>query len=147
MALWSLILKFFIFLLRSYFIIIILKDPLGNLILSLLISSKLVGCWQTRECSKLLIFQNSETEKETNFYSLGLNIWLRGVYFREKIFNNICNVYSFVLDIIILEHIMVSSKKDPVCPFTPKEHNLFQLAVVLQVILLNTFCSSLSSGA
>lgn len=106
------ILKLFIFPLRNYFIIIILKDTLGNLRLSLLIISKLVGCWQNQECSEHLIFQNSETEEvwihSTNFYSLGLYIWPHGVYLREKLFNNICNVDSFVLVIIILEHIRLS---------------------------------------
>lgn len=143
-------LKVFIFLLRNYVMIIILKDPLCNLKLSLLIISKLVGSWQTQECGKLLIFQNSETEKviihSTNFFSLGFYMWLCRVYFREKIFKNICNVYSFVLDIIISEHIMPSSKKDAVVLSLPRSTIFFQLSVFLQVILLNIFCSLFSSG-
>jgi len=41
---------------------------------------------------------------------------------------------------------MFRSTKDAFCYLTPNEHCLFQLTVVLQVILQNTFCSLPSSG-
>lgn len=111
------IFKFFIFLVGNYFIIITLKEPLDYLKLPLLITSKIRTCWQTQECIKLLLLQNSEIG-EAIICSVTCVVWdwkcdLMGFVPRRK---------SSVRSVILLPLSLTSEFQNPSCLGQQKMH-------------------------